>query len=69
MVNSVSAGVSCRIVLLIFVACRSGLGKRRNIPWSETACNHTVIANEAKQSRATRTTLDCFGALRLAMTR
>jgi hypothetical protein len=28
----------------------------------------SVIASEAKQSRAARTTLDCFGAMRLAMT-
>jgi hypothetical protein len=27
-----------------------------------------VIASEAKQSSATRAALDCFGALRLAMT-
>jgi hypothetical protein len=29
---------------------------------------YSVIASEAKQSRATRDALDCFGAARLAMT-
>jgi hypothetical protein len=50
MVKSISAGVSCPT---FFLACREGLGKRRNIPSGETVAVRyieAVIASVAKQS-------------------
>src|SRR6266702_2258975 len=61
MVKSLSAGVSCPT---FFLACREGLGKRRNIPSGETAaaCHvEAVIASGAKQSISPRKErMDCF---------